>query len=99
MPDEENKEEKKSGTKIKQKNLEGKDLPEVEKETENREIVTYSTTNFQIRTTPESVEKYQELDVDKQEAWIKRKMRCIGAKASGKDFEAEYKALFASIIG
>lgn len=95
MPDTEEKQAKK----VKQKDLEGKDLPEVEMETESRQIVTYSTTNFQIRTTPESVEKYQELDVDKQEAWIKRKMRCTGAKTTGKDFEAEYKALFASIIG
>ena len=91
-------EEDKKGSKVKQKDLEGKDLPEVERCTEERTIVTYSTEHFMVRTTPESVEKYSDLDVDKQEAWIKTKMRCTDPSATGKDFEAEFKALFNAMM-
>lgn len=85
----------------KQVDLEGQKLADVREVEDVKTATIYVADNFKVRVSESQAEKWEKWDPAKKRKWLKRSMRIAGQESDpeGKNFDKDYKALYAKIFG
>ena len=83
----------------KQTDLSGKKLG-VEEIEELKRATIYVAEHFKVHVSEAMAEKFEALDTGKRRKWLKHSMRTVkNSEPSGKDFDTDFKVLYAHVFG